>query len=416
MHTFIILSVCLLSLCSAARNTPARADLEKNTLSLSSDGTRQFNQILEIKRKGDSELPGSNQEEENVMSISSAFGYFSNNVISAVRDQTGRAKLISWSISQSGLIHRVADSGFNGLQCSDLDVTVDGWDIVLAVIDSDISSSLKLLHFLEKDIGPGGIMTCADSGTQGDPGTMVRVVHITENLYVTAVRTVEGTMRLASWRLNRHCSFTYLADSGNMGDAVSEISLVKADGWRIHCVVTSVRDGDGNLKVIVWHIEASRGTITRVAHSNGEGGSARMIRSVSLNGRVFTSAQTKEGNLRIISWQLSHRQFAFEIIYLGDLGGQTGKILDNSLAASVISPNVVGLTSAVSTLANRLMVITFAVSELGSLTKIADSGEQPENATLVTSQFISHEHAPFVTTFLSGSNKMKLISWIDPGK
>lgn len=217
----------------ANETTHFQHDPRASQLSLQSSTLRIFNELIE--RKGDS-----GNQEDRIFSVSLAYQFYSNNILSAVLDTTGRYKIMSWSVDESGAIHHSGDSGWNGYRYTDLDIAVAGRDIVIAVLDSRRESSVLLVSYVTQRAEKTRIIRCGGSGIRAGRASMVKIIHMAGSTYVTAVRTIQGALKLITWRLNTDCSFKRLADSGNVTGAVHEISMSRLDNsWRRH-IVTSV--------------------------------------------------------------------------------------------------------------------------------------------------------------------------------
>jgi hypothetical protein len=69
-------------------------------------------------------------------------------------------------------------------------------------------------------------------------------------------------------------------------------------------IVTGVRTGSGNLKVILWQV-SSNGSITRVGDSAGLAGDATMVTQCEeLTGAppIITCVRASNNSLKLISW------------------------------------------------------------------------------------------------------------------
>lgn len=343
--------------------------------------------------------------------ITSAYSYKSKNVVSAVRDSGGRTKLISWRVGDGGAITRVADSGPTGDVASVIDIAIVGDDIVTAISDPKANIGLTLISYRETGSGANGITRRGSSGTQAGYTEMFNIVNIAPNMFVTPCRTTPGDLKLITWRLNADGSFTRLADSGSAAGFVYEIDSASLEYPYQNMVMTTVRDGGGNIKLLLWHCNSDTGAITRVADSGSQAGSSRLIRSAVLDGRVYTSLKSGGDYLMVITWDVIWSGSAFSIKRVGDSGSQAGFIDDNSLVASYNSDSGVGLTSSVRTAEGTLKLITWSVASSGAITRTGDSGSQAGTASFIQTDYILNAAAPIVTTCRTAENTLKLISW-----
>jgi hypothetical protein len=352
--------------------------------------------ILQLGRRNDSaDSAGAISE------LAAVTGAQSGRVITAVRTAQGTLKLISWQVSATSPISRLADSGDAAGAASNIDIA-RGSRVVVACRDG--SGNLKLISW---DVAAVGTITRrGDSGNQAGTATAIKVVTINSNLFVTACRAGDGHLLLISWRLNPNGSLTRLADSGNQAGAIGEVSLLKLPlAGASERIVTSVRAGDGTLKLIVWRVSAT-GAFTRLGDSGSLAGAASMIRSVvNFDGRVVTAVRAANGDLKLIVWGISPNGATVQ--RLGDSGSEAGAIGDSSLAS--LSDGVV---TAVRTSAGMLKLIAWSIAANGAITRRSDSGDQAGAASLINLLSITGvDGVTLVTAVRTASNTLKLISW-----
>lgn len=170
-------------------------------------------------------------------------------------------------------------------------------------------------------------------------------------------------------------------------------------------IVTSVRDGDGDLKLIVWRVTATGG-LSRLGDSAEQAGEASIIRStLDPFGRVVTSVRDGSGKLKLISWGISANGLTIQ--RLRDSGSDAGSIGGNSLAS--LSD---GLVSGVRTGDGNLKLIAWTVNADGGFIRVSDSGNQAGPAStinLVADTGVSD--LTMVTQLRTGSGTLKLIGW-----
>jgi hypothetical protein len=353
--------------------------------------------IARIRRLGDSDdLAGFVRE-------IAAIKHRSQQVVTAVRTQSNTLKLISWRVNNDGSVSRTGDSGGQAGRASNIAIA-KGNKYVVACRTS--SGNLKLISW---DINSAGAITRAgDSGNQAGTASRIKIVAVSDTLFVTACRTSGGNLKLISWQLNNDGSITRLNDSGSAAGAVSEIDLLEiprsGSGSR---VVTSVRDGDGDLKLIVWNV-SSGGAISRRGDSGQLAGKATMIRSVRNEfDDVVTAVRAGNTRLKLISWRVSAN--GNTVSRLDDSGNQAGRIGDNALMSR---PD--GVLSAVRTQGRNLKLIAWDMTAGGSITRTIDSGDQAGTASRITlCQEALSGDAPIVTAVRTASNNLKLITWKD---
>ena len=352
--------------------------------------------ILHLGRRNDSaDLAG------EVSEIASVRGSQSGRIITAVRSGSGALKLISWQAGASGPISRLADSGNQAGDATNIDIA-RGSRVVTSCRTA--SGDLKLISW---DVAANGTITRrGDSGAQAGTATSIKILAVSNTLFVTACRAGSGNLVLISWRLNANGSLTRLADSGTAAGAIGEVSLLKLPlSGATERIVTSVRDGDGDLKLIVWRVSLG-GAFTRLGDSGSLAGEASLIRSaLDPVGRVVTSVRDGSGDLKLIVWGISSNGATIQ--RLGDSGSGAGAIGGNSLAS--LSDGVV---SAVRTGGGSLKLIAWTVNANGTITRRSDSGNQAGEASLINVlSNIGVNGLTMVTPVRTASNTLKLIGW-----
>lgn len=352
--------------------------------------------ILHLGRRNDSaDLAG------EVSEIAAVRGSQNGRIITAVRTASGTLKLISWQAGASGPIARLADSGNQAGDATSIDIA-RGTRVVTSCRAGD--GSLKLISW---DVAANGAITRrGDSGTQAGAATGIKIIAVSNTLFVTACRAGNGSLLLISWRLNANGSLTRLADSGSAAGAISEVSLLKLPlSGSTERIVTSVRDGSGDLKVIVWRVSSS-GAFTRLGDSGNLAGAASLIRSaLDSSGRLVTSVRDGSGDLKLIVWGISSNGSTIQ--RLGDSGSAAGAIGGNSLATLTD-----GVVSAVRAGDGSLKLIAWTVNANGSLTRRSDSGTQAGAASLITLVSGTGVNGlTMVTAVRTASNTLKLIGW-----
>jgi hypothetical protein len=354
--------------------------------------------IFDVCRAHDSaDLAGS------VSEIASTRTVDGQRLVTAVRAGDGALKLISWQINTAGPVTRLGDSGGQAGSASSIDIA-RGNRYVVACRDGD--GDLKLISWT---LGATGQLTRAgDSGGQAGTASLIKIVALSDTLFVVACRDGDGDLKLISWRLNSNGSLTRLGDSGNAAGSVSDISMLNFPGSQR--IVTSVRDGDGDLKLIVWDVSTA-GAITRRGDSANQAGEAMLIRSaVDAFGHVVTSVRDGSGDLKLITWNVSANGLV--VTRLKDSGNQAGAIGDNSL---VNLPD--GVVSAVRTAEGSLRLIAWSIAADGTITRRSDSADQAGTASLI--QIAQANGIPddnghsitMVTPVRTASGTLKLISW-----
>jgi hypothetical protein len=329
-------------------------------------------------------------------------------LLTAVRAGDKTLKLIQWAVGEDGTITRVADSGSAAGEASSIDIA-RGRLFVTACRAS--SGNLLLVSW---EVGATGTIsrrgdsrTAAGVDRAGDARN-IRIVALSDTLFVTAVRTESHKLLLITWRLDRSNELIRIGDSGDAAGEAQEISLVSASPSPSgnHRVVTAVRGGDSNLLMISWSVSPDGTSVRRLSFDHAQAGGASMIQMVMTSpNRLVTSLQASDRNLLVIAWSLDEKG---TLARLGDSPGQAGRITANALMSR---PG--GVLSAVHA-SDGLRLIKWQISSQGAVKRLADSGTQAGDATLVAlNQEALAAAAPIMTAVATADRNLRLISWSD---
>src|SRR5215207_1603013 len=351
-HSSVVGSVMFPSY-GGVRRAPTQDDL---------DGIRRLYPFL--CRRGDS---GS---QAGFVAEISAARHRQHQIVTAVRTQSGTLLLIAWNVAAGRAITRTGDSGSQAGAATSISIARNTTDSRFVTACRSGSSRLLLISWNVNDNG-NAINRLADSGTQAGNASMIRIVALGNNRFVTACRAGNGSLFLIGWRLNNDGSLTRLADSGNQAGTVQDIALVALAGNR---VLTAVRAGNGNLLLITWDV--SDAAITRRGDSGTQAGSAQFIRAtVDTFRHVVTAVQAADDRLLLITWLVNAAGTIQRLSDSGALAGATGG---------------------------------HDISMLG------DSGFLAGSASLITQCEELTGAPPLVTSVRTASSSLELISWSTP--
>lgn len=231
------------------------------------------------------------------------------NVVTAVRDGSGNLKLIGWSVSSAGAIERRGEASAGAATRIALAHPGLTRDLVTALADD--AGNLKLIGW---DVSQGGSITRRG---QASAGAVDRIAMTRSPIglgVVTAVRTASGDLKLIVWETQngaREIVRRGEASAGAIGD-VAIASVVDGRGRgqsspeRFTGVVTAVRDGAGNLKLIAWEMSPSKQLVRRGDASAGRVGAVSIatVRVSNLREVLVTAVRDADGNLRVIGWEI----------------------------------------------------------------------------------------------------------------
>lgn len=332
-----------------------------------------------------------------------AFG--NGNFISAVKNGSNNLALIRWRIDHLGGVRRFRYDATAGT-ASHIAVCMSGDNCVTALRDGSGRLTLISWSLAESKIERLHDIRIAKAD-------LIRVLTLSEGLVLTASRNGSGDLMLHTWSVLADGTFAQLSDSGTQAGEVSEISLcfLNMNGTQ-HVVSTTVRAGNGKVKVITWSINAAGTTINRRGDSDTQIGAGSLIETTKFGRYLIVSCRTASDNLKLIS--LTTTTNGNTITRVADSANQAGKIGLNALSVTSY-----GALSAVRNASGNLVMIKWRIGRSGTFQRIGDSSDQAGKVSLIELASIARNTAapdiapPFVTFVRDGSGDMKLISWDD---
>jgi hypothetical protein len=206
--------------------------------------------------------------------------------------------------------------------------------------------------------------------------------------------------------------FQRLHDSGDDAGFVSEITAIRHRTQQnlTQQVLTAVRTEANTLKLISWQVNDD-GSLIRLDDSDDAAGAASDIdiaRDLFAGNRYIVACQTSAGKLKLISWDVSDTG---TITRTGDSGDQAGEA---SLISVIAIADRLFVTSC-RTASGTLMLISWRLNDDGSLTRLLP--DSPGEAGAVSE--ISSVRIPtsaggggrLVTSVRTAAGKLKLIVW-----
>lgn len=328
-------------------------------------------------------------------------------VITAVRTANNTLKLISWRVNSAGRFTRSGDSGNSAGSASHIDMARIGNKYVTAC-----RAGSGRLFLISWDVNASGsrLVRLDDSGRLAGTATKIKVVALTSSLLLTACRASNGKLFLITWRLNSDGSFTRLHDSGNQAGTVNDISLIELPPrGSSQRALTSVRMGNGKLRLIVWNIQ-NNGRISRSGDSRNQAGTASQINTfLHPSGRVITSCRSGSGRLFLISWSISNgSRNRVAINRVRDSGTLAGRISRNS---TMLMSGGNSFVSGVRTAAGTLKLISFSLTANGRFNRIGDSANLAGEISEISMPKALAGNAPLISCVKAGNGRLMLISW-----
>lgn len=265
---------------------------------ISSDG-------LQIEKKDEHVAGG-------VTEISLAF-LTTSQFVTAVRLANNKLKLIVWKILDGHLIDRRGEytaGAITKVSATSTGALGNGSGLVTAVR----LKSGGLLKLIAWWISNDGLTVERRDSAVGEAISQVAIVHSgryaevgftnEQDVVVTAVRDGDGNLKLISWWVSKDSVQQVTRKDDAVASAISKVTITKV-GTPFHSdrLITSVRDGDGNLTLTAWDV-LSDGQITR-QQSAFAGGITDLAANRVWSYYLVTAVRLNSGHLKLIAWKHS---------------------------------------------------------------------------------------------------------------
>lgn len=223
-------------------------------------------------------------------------------------------------------------------------------------------------------------------------------IAVTQAQVVTAVRDGDDNLKLISWDENGNR--LHEAQAGG----VSMISAVRLGSNQM---VTAVRDDDDNLKVIHWQVRGN-GEIERIEGDGQAGKVSRIgVASSPKGDLVVTAVRDGSKKLKVILWSVSLLTGVRRLGHGPLEHDQQHEIEDTDISATFVGPSGTLLATAIADNDDKLKIITWRITPFGCVTKLKEkeAGEVSEISTTAV------DDGRLVTAVRDGGNRLKLIAW-----
>ena len=228
-------------------------------------------------------------------------------VVTAVMTASGQLKLISWRLAENGLsISRLNDSGSQGAAADLVDVAIGAFNFcVTATRGSD-----GKLHIVAWKLNPSTGQISKTSEAGGSEGAVNEIAMAQSPLgdgrVIIAVSDGAGNLVLKNWEVDQFGALHIRGDTAIQGNGAGKATNLTIRSLSNDRVLTAVRTGSGNLKLIVWRIHQD-GKIERLGDSGSQGEAVSVISLTTIpeDDRVVTAVRDSGNNLRLVSWHVS---------------------------------------------------------------------------------------------------------------
>ena len=318
----------------------------------------------------------------------------SRRVVTALQDEDGNLKLITWGMTPPEQIQRRGD--ISAGRASRIAIAEPRSDIVVTAL-RDGDGNLRLISWRVEN--NGDITRCADA--VAGPVSRVALATSQEGVVVSAVRTDGGNLKLIAWSVASDGAITRRGDAD--AGAIGDVAITRAGPFG--GVVTAVRTGSGKLKLIAWQVSGNGATISR--RGDADAGTVSDVSMISRGGQgqfLLTALRDAEGELRLVSWRLS--------------GEGSIERLGTATAGKIAEVDVAGVASAELSAAvacrdndGRLRLMTWELSSDGRTITRWGGALAGTAARINIAGASDAGRAFFVTSCADSDGKLKLINW-----
>ena len=213
-------------------------------------------------------------------------------------------------------------------------------------------------------------------------------------IIVTAVRDGSHNLKLISWNENGD----RLNGDGAQAGKVHLISAVRLGNSDL--IATAVRDDSLKLTVIIWKVHGD-GQIER--RETGRAGEIDLISAVSnpSGDRLVTAVRDGAHNLKVILWAVTPDGV---ITRLGH--GEAGQIT-HAISATFVDNSGTLLATALGDANHNLKIITWRVAKFGCITRLKEASAGEISEISISAQ----DGSRLVTAVRDGAENLKLIAW-----
>lgn len=235
-----------------------------------------------------------------------SFGGAKKRAATAVRDEGGNLKLIVWDIEVesdgSAKIARLGEESAGKVSVLSVARAAPFNGVFTAVKDS--AGNLRVIPW--KISGDGKSISRGEHATAGAVGNEISVASLKKGAAV-AMRDSKGELRIITWSASASGSMGGRRETGTAGE-ISEVSLLTTPHGGSN-LTSVVRDKSGGLLLIGWAVEDDGKNLRRVGSSEaGEapkiavGGVSRSYPGLDPRDMVMTAVRDGKGNLKLITW------------------------------------------------------------------------------------------------------------------
>lgn len=224
---------------------------------------------------------------------------FSSNVVTAFRDSGGDLELVSWDVvAGTGALDRIGEHSAGPVSKIAMSRLPNAVGVVTAFRDG--GGDLGLIAW-ETPSG-GGITRHGDATAEAITDVAIATINDPFDGVVTAARNSAGNLVLTTWEVTAAKQLIRRDDASAGAISKLAMSAVRV-AFNKELIVTAVRDGNNNLKLLAWEITSTGQIIPR---GDVTGGAITDV-AIAADGshQLVTAVRDSGGNLKLIAWEVS---------------------------------------------------------------------------------------------------------------
>jgi hypothetical protein len=327
-------------------------------------------------------------------------------MVTAVRDGSGDLKVIAWDIDSSGntITRRgTAEAG----KVSAIATCSLGMNLVATAMRDGGNELTVIVWRVEENGSVTRLGSAPVAGQITDVACCIVRYTMGSNAFVTAVRKADGTMKLDAWNVtvdgaihHKASAEAGLISTPQPGMPIPRVALCNLGA---QSVAAYVRDGSGNLKVILWQFDGE--VLTRLDSAEWADAPVGSIAACSLaRDRAVAVVQGADKALNVIAYRFP--EDGGHVVQDGAAIATAPKsIHDTSVCRMGTEMAITGVRDAANQLALALWRVPPAANQIVPITSLATPEELSELAMCCTGR------KQFTTALRDDQGRLKVIVW-----
>jgi hypothetical protein len=339
-------------------------------------------------------------------------------LVTAVRNGSDNLELISWRLQSDGTVSRLHDSGEQAGTVTTVTITaLDDDNLITAVRNG--SNELELIGWAVDAAGgltrwPG---EPGRAGLVGQPATdpvptdwagmiaLATVNGTAARTVLTAVVNGSGDLLLITWTADPASGFTRRVDTG-AGQA-TKLAITTTTTAGVATVLVSMREGDGNLKVIAFDLLGEPDAMVLIRTGDHTGSDVTETTLLTLDADHVLTACRTDGNLDLTAYELTPAPMTLIRSVAEAVAGEASAVAVAGFGSGEV------LTACRDGSGNLLLIGWLAPPGEFAITRAADSGSQAGEVSAVALAVLGRRA---VSAVRDGGGNLLMITWdVPPG-